>query len=100
MSEAPLGSLQQMVIDVMALTGDRVDNVPGVRGIGPKTAAALINHAGSLDALYLSVITGYTDSILTPRIARLLRAQMYEAFMSRELVRLDRPGMKLERPKR
>jgi DNA polymerase I len=37
--------------DVLALMGDSVDNVPGVEGIGPKTAAELINKYGTLDAL-------------------------------------------------
>ena len=87
---AALGSLQQQIIDVMALTGDTVDNVPGCPGIGRKTAAKLINRWGSLDALYLSVITGYTDTVLTPRLARLLLENQKKVYMSRELVRLDR----------
>lgn len=37
--------------DYLALTGDAVDNIPGIHGIGPKTAATLIAHFGSLDAL-------------------------------------------------
>jgi DNA polymerase-1 len=41
----------EQVGDVLALMGDSVDNVPGVDGIGPKTAAELINKYGSLDAL-------------------------------------------------
>ena len=39
------------VLDVLSLMGDSSDNVPGVRGIGPKTAAELINHYGSLENL-------------------------------------------------
>ncbi|USN99910.1 MAG: DNA polymerase I [Phycisphaeraceae bacterium] len=39
------------VIDMLALMGDTVDNVPGVPGIGPKTAAQLISEFGSLDAV-------------------------------------------------
>ena len=39
------------VADYLALCGDAVDNIPGVSGIGQKTAAALISHFGSLDAL-------------------------------------------------
>ncbi len=41
----------EQVGDVLALMGDSVDNVPGVDGIGPKTAAELINKYGTLDAL-------------------------------------------------
>ena len=40
------------IADYLALKGDAVDNIPGVPGIGPKTAAALLSHFGSLDALY------------------------------------------------
>ena len=39
------------VLDVLSLMGDSSDNVPGVPGIGPKTAAELINHFGDLDSL-------------------------------------------------
>ena len=38
--------------DYLALTGDAVDNIPGVPGIGPKSAAALLNHFGDFDSLY------------------------------------------------
>jgi DNA polymerase-1 len=41
----------EQVGDVLALMGDSIDNVPGVPGIGPKTAAELINKYGTLDAL-------------------------------------------------
>src|SRR5690606_41310026 len=43
------------VADFLALTGDPVDNIPGVPGIGAKTAAALLAHFGSLDALLARV---------------------------------------------
>ncbi|MFC5570002.1 5'-3' exonuclease H3TH domain-containing protein [Lysobacter yangpyeongensis] len=39
------------IADYLALTGDSVDNIPGVPGVGPKTAAVLLAHFGSLDAL-------------------------------------------------
>lgn len=38
--------------DYLALTGDSVDNIPGVPGVGPKSAAALLNHFGDLDTIY------------------------------------------------
>lgn len=40
------------IADFLALTGDPVDNIPGVPGVGPKTAAALMAHFGDLDALF------------------------------------------------
>lgn len=41
----------RQIADYLALTGDSIDNIPGVPGIGAKTAAALLNHFGTLDAL-------------------------------------------------
>ncbi|WP_266184073.1 5'-3' exonuclease [Dyella humicola] len=46
-----LGVHPQQVADYLALCGDAVDNIPGVPGIGAKTAAALLAHFGNLDAL-------------------------------------------------
>ena len=46
-----LGVRPDQVVDYLALTGDAVDNIPGVPGIGPKTAATLLAHFGSLAAL-------------------------------------------------
>jgi DNA polymerase-1 len=46
------GVLPEQMADYLALTGDAVDNIPGVPGIGPKSAAALLSHFGSLDSLY------------------------------------------------
>ena len=46
-----LGVHPTQVADYLALCGDAVDNIPGVPGIGAKTAAALLSHFGSLDAL-------------------------------------------------
>jgi DNA polymerase I len=41
----------EQLAELQALTGDAVDNIPGIEGIGPKTAAALLQHFGSLKAL-------------------------------------------------
>lgn len=49
---ALMGVDADQVVDLLALTGDAVDNVPGVPGIGAKTAAALLQRYGDLDALY------------------------------------------------
>jgi len=49
------GVRPDQIADFLALTGDAVDNIPGVPGIGPKTAAALLNHFESLDALFTRI---------------------------------------------
>ncbi|MGH8174133.1 MAG: 5'-3' exonuclease [Rhodanobacteraceae bacterium] len=46
-----LGVHPHQVADYLALTGDAIDNIPGVPGIGAKTAAILLHHFGTLDAL-------------------------------------------------
>jgi 5'-3' exonuclease len=46
-----LGVRPDQVADYLALTGDSVDNIPGVSGIGPKKAAILLQHFGTLEAL-------------------------------------------------
>lgn len=45
----------ERIIDYLALMGDKVDNIPGVPGIGPKTALGLLQGLGSLDDLYASL---------------------------------------------
>ncbi len=50
-----LGVRPDQVVDYLALTGDAVDNIPGVPGIGAKTAAGLLAHFGSLDALLVRI---------------------------------------------
>ncbi len=42
----------ELIIDLLALQGDKVDNIPGVPGIGEKTAIALLQNIGGIDALY------------------------------------------------
>jgi 5'-3' exonuclease len=46
------GAVPELIADFLALTGDSVDNIPGVPGVGKKTAALLFNVFGSLDELY------------------------------------------------
>ena len=50
-----LGVRPDQVADYLALTGDAVDNIPGVPGIGAKTAASLLAHFGTLEALYARI---------------------------------------------
>ena len=69
--------------DVLALMGDSVDNVPGVPGIGPKTASQLIVEYGDLETVLAS-----TDSITKPKLKQSLIDHADNARLSRELVRL------------
>ena len=46
------GVRPEQIADFLALAGDSVDNIPGVPGVGKKTATALLEHFGSLDTLY------------------------------------------------
>ncbi len=75
----------EKVIDVQALAGDSADNVPGVPGIGIKTAAELINHYGDLDSLLEKA-----DEIKQPKRREKLIENADLARVSRELVTLDR----------
>ncbi|MBL8673550.1 MAG: DNA polymerase I [Rhodospirillales bacterium] len=71
------------VVDVQALAGDSTDNVPGVRGIGVKTAAQLILEYGDLDTLLARA-----GEIRQPKRREALTTNADMARMSRELVRL------------
>ncbi len=77
------GVRPDQVIDVQSLMGDSTDNVPGVRGIGPKKASELINQFGSLDNLYAHI-----DEIANERTRNLLRDGREMAYISRQLVTL------------
>lgn len=50
--EAKTGVPPEGIVDWLALVGDSVDNIPGVPGVGPKTAADLLRRFGSVDVLY------------------------------------------------
>jgi DNA polymerase-1 len=80
---AKFGVPPSQLRDLLALVGDTSDNVPGVPGIGPKTAAELLTQFGTLDGVYASLA-----DVKKPRIRELLRAHEDDARVSRELVTL------------
>lgn len=82
--KAKTGVLPEQIIDYMSLTGDASDNIPGISGIGEKTAAKLINEYGSLDNLYAN-----TDR-LTGKLKDRIEAGRDMAYLSRELVTIRR----------
>jgi DNA polymerase-1 len=73
----------EKMIDLQALTGDSVDNVPGVPGIGPKTAAQLIEQFGDLDTLLARA-----GEIKQDKRRQSIIDNAEKARISRELVRL------------
>ncbi|WP_262693611.1 DNA polymerase I [Kordiimonas aquimaris] len=81
---AKFGVGPDKVIDVQSLAGDSVDNVPGVPGIGIKTAAQLINEYGDLDSLLARA-----TEIKQPKRRESLIEYAEQARISRQLVTLD-----------
>jgi DNA polymerase-1 len=77
------GVAPEQLGDVLALMGDSVDNVPGVPGVGPKTASQLIQQFGNLEAVLAA-----TDQITKPKLKQSLIDHADNARLSRELVRL------------
>jgi len=71
------------LLDYFALIGDSSDNIPGVPGVGPKTAAKLIGEFGSLDKLYEKL-----DEVGSKKLAEKLAENRESAFLSRDLIRL------------
>ena len=71
------------LIDVLALAGDSIDNIPGVSGIGVKTAAELINNYNNLEN-----ILDKADEIKQPKRRQILIDEKEKALISKELVAL------------
>lgn len=79
-----LGVYPEQVPDYKGLAGDSSDNIPGVRGIGPKTAVDLINRFGSLEQIYQAIDAGKSDGI-KPGILTKLVVGRHSAFDSKQL---------------
>ena len=82
--EAKFGVGPERVIDVQALAGDSVDNVPGAPGIGVKTAALLINEYGDLETLLARA-----GEITQPKRRETLLSHVDQILLSKRLVTLD-----------
>jgi len=89
---ADRGVYPEQVVDYLSLMGDQSDNVPGVKGIGEKTAVKLLSRFGSLDALYAAL-----HEVEPEGVRRKLEEGRESALLSRELIllRRDVPGMPL-----
>lgn len=69
------------LIDLKALMGDSSDNIPGVAGVGPKTATDLLLRFGSLDGVYANL----EDSTIRPKLREKLETGKENAYLSYEL---------------
>ncbi len=80
---AKTGVRPEQIVDWLSLVGDSVDNIPGVPGVGPKTATGLLQQFGSLDALYLRLAEVKSD-----RVRESLTAARGAMVRNQELIRL------------
>ncbi|HEX8254700.1 MAG TPA: DNA polymerase I [Thermoanaerobaculia bacterium] len=81
--EEAFGLPPEKVVDVMAIWGDAIDNIPGVPGIGEKGAKGLIQQFGSLDGIYENL-----DAIKKAAQRKALEENKEKAYLSRDLARI------------
>jgi len=79
--EKKFGVTPDKVIEVLGLMGDTSDNIPGIKGVGEKTAKLLIQEFGSIDNLYKNI-----DKITKPKLKENLLKYKKDALLSRKLV--------------
>ena len=80
---AKTGVKPEQVVDWLALMGDSVDNIPGVPGVGPKTAADLLNRFGSVAGLYARL-----EEVKSEKLREALRCSAADVQRNLRLVRL------------
>lgn len=83
--EEKLGIKPEQVIELKALMGDQSDNIPGVPGVGEKTAIKLLKQFGSLENIYENI-----DEVSGKKLKENLINHKDDAFMSRELATIKR----------
>ena len=75
----------EKVVEIMGLAGDSIDNIPGVPGIGEKTAVGLIKEFGSIEGVLNNI-----EKVRNRRVRENLERFREQAIMSRELASIDR----------
>jgi DNA polymerase-1 len=84
----------KQIIDLKALMGDQSDNIPGVRGIGPKTADKLFTGFKTVEEIYEAIKTGSGREkiigLVGERATKLLETSQDSAFLSKKLATIDR----------
>ncbi|WP_288258452.1 DNA polymerase I [uncultured Prochlorococcus sp.] len=90
-----LGVAPERVVDLKALTGDSSDNIPGIKGVGPKTAINLLKENDTLDGIYqaLDKIQQNNDKkykgFIKGSVIEKLRNDKHNAFLSRDLAKIN-----------
>ena len=79
--EKKFGVGPDKVIEVLGLMGDASDNIPGIKGVGVKTAISLIQEFGSIDNLYKNI-----EKVTKPKLKENLIKHKKEALLSKKLV--------------
>ncbi len=82
--KAKMGVYPEQIVDLQGLTGDSTDNVPGVTGVGPKTAVQLLEEFGSFDKVFANV-----DKVKRDKLRQMLTDHKDQAYLSRQLVTLE-----------
>jgi len=82
---AKTGVRPEQIVEWLALVGDSADNIPGVAGVGPKTASALLGEYGSIESIYSNI-----DHMPRPSLKAKLLAGRDVLSRNVELVSLDR----------
>lgn len=85
---AKAGVMPEQVIDWLALVGDAVDNIPGVPGVGPKTATDLLSRFGSVQGIYSRI-----EEVSSPRLKQNLEASKEAVNRNQRLIRLKPEGL-------
>ncbi len=81
--ESVIGVSSDQVVDYLSLTGDSSDNIPGAKGIGPKSALKLLKQFGSVDAIYENI-----GDVLPESVRSKLQKSKEKVYLSRELIAL------------
>jgi DNA polymerase-1 len=81
---AKTGVKPTQIVDWLSLTGDAVDNIPGVPGVGTKTAQGLLHQFGSVDSLFARI-----EEVQSDRLRESLRSSQEAVLRNQKLVRLN-----------
>lgn len=83
-----LGIGKDQVVDLKGLAGDASDNIPGIRGVGPKTAVTLLKKFGSIEGIYRALEKGELDGVVGKAMIKKIKEGEKLARESRELARI------------